>query len=56
MDDYHIKKTEKLWELVKEGAQGASKAASTNAEITEIAREFPQRKTQSHHAFLRSIT
>lgn len=47
MDNYHIKKTEKLWELVKEGAQRASKAASTKAEITEIASEFLQGKTAS---------
>jgi hypothetical protein len=47
MDNYHIKKTEKLWELVKEGAQRASKTASTKAEITEIASEFLQGKTAS---------
>jgi hypothetical protein len=47
MDNYHINKTEKLWELVKEGAQRASKTASTKAEITEIASEFLQGKTAS---------
>lgn len=47
MDNYHIKKAEKLWELVKEGAQRASKTASTKAEITEIASEFLQGKTAS---------
>ncbi|MXI49847.1 DUF2188 domain-containing protein [Pseudomonas moraviensis] len=47
MDYYHIKKTETLWELVKEGAQRASRTASTKAEITEIASEFLQGKTAS---------
>ncbi|WP_080770613.1 DUF2188 domain-containing protein [Pseudomonas fluorescens] len=47
MDNYHIKKKEKLWELVKEGAQRASKTASTKAEITGIASEFLRGKTAS---------
>ena len=47
MDNYHIKKAEQLWELVKEGAQRASKTASTKAEITELASEFLQGKTAS---------
>lgn len=47
MDNYHITKKENAWELVKEGAQRASKTASTKAEITEIASEFPQGKTAS---------
>lgn len=47
MDNYHIKKSEKLWELVKERAQRASKSASTKAEITEMASEFLQGKTAS---------
>ncbi|WP_323164894.1 DUF2188 domain-containing protein [Pseudomonas atacamensis] len=47
MDNYHIKKAENLWELIKEGAQRASKTASTKAEITEIASEFLQGKKAS---------
>jgi hypothetical protein len=47
MDNYHIRKTEKFWELVKEGAQRASKTASTKAEITAIASEFLEGKTAS---------
>ena len=47
MDTYHITKTEKLWELVKEGAQRASKTATTKAEITSIASDFLQDKTAS---------
>ncbi|QXI20125.1 DUF2188 domain-containing protein [Pseudomonas iranensis] len=47
MDNYHIKKAEDLWELIKEGAQRASKTASTKAEITEIASEFLQGKKAS---------
>ncbi|WP_426619599.1 DUF2188 domain-containing protein [Pseudomonas rustica] len=47
MDNYHITKKENAWELVKEGAQRASKTASTKAEITEIASEFLQGKTAS---------
>lgn len=47
MDTYHITKTEKLWELVKEGAQRASKTATTKAEITAIASDFLKDKTAS---------
>ena len=47
MDNYHITKKESAWELVKEGAQRASKTAPTKAEITEIASEFLQGKTAS---------
>ncbi|MBV4484618.1 DUF2188 domain-containing protein [Pseudomonas sp. SWRI153] len=47
MDNYHIKKNQQRWELVKEGAQRASKAAATKAEITQIASEFLQGKTAS---------
>lgn len=47
MDNYHIKKAEELWELIKEGAQRASKSASTKAEITKMASEFLQGKTAS---------
>jgi hypothetical protein len=47
MDNYHIKKAEKLWELIKEGAQRASKSATTKAEITKMASEFLQGKTAS---------
>lgn len=47
MDNYHITKKENTWELVKEGAQRASKTATTKAEITEIASEFLKGKTAS---------
>jgi len=47
MDNYHIKKAEKSWELVKEGAQRASKTADTKAQMIEIAGEFLQGKTAS---------
>lgn len=47
MDNYHITKSDKLWALVKEGAQRASKTADTKAEITAIASEFLQGKTAS---------
>lgn len=47
MDNYHITKTDKLWALTKEGAQRASKTASTKAEITALAGEFLQSKTAS---------
>jgi hypothetical protein len=47
MDNYHITKSEKLWTLVKEGAQRASKTAATKAEITALASEFLQGKTAS---------
>jgi hypothetical protein len=47
MDSYHINKNEQRWELVKEGAQRASKTAATKAEITQIASEFLHDKTAS---------
>jgi hypothetical protein len=47
MDNYHIKKAEKSWELVKEGAQRASKTADTKAQMIDIAGEFLQGKTAS---------
>lgn len=47
MDNYHIKKAEKLWALVREGAQRASKTASTKAEVIEMASEFLLGKTAS---------
>lgn len=47
MDNDHITKTDKLWALTKEGAQRASKTASTKAEITALAGEFLQGKTAS---------
>lgn len=47
MENCHITKKENAWELVKEGAQRASKTASTKAEVTEIASEFLQGKTVS---------
>lgn len=47
MDNFHITKNDKLWALTKEGAQRASKTASTKAEITALAGEFLQGKTAS---------
>lgn len=47
MDNYHITKKENAWELVKEGAQRASKTVPTKAEIIETASEFLQGKTAS---------
>lgn len=47
MDNYHITKSEKLWTLIKEGAQRASKTAATKAEITSIAADFLKDKTAS---------
>lgn len=47
MDNYHITKSDELWTLVKEGAQRASKSASTKSEIISIASEFLQGKTAS---------
>ena len=44
MDNSHITKNDKLWALTKEGAQRASKTASTKAEITALAGEFLQGK------------
>lgn len=45
MDNYHINKNQQRWELVKEGAQRASKTAATKAEITQIASDYLQDKT-----------
>ncbi|WP_285410180.1 DUF2188 domain-containing protein [Pseudomonas sp. FR229a] len=47
MDNYHINKNQQHWELVKEGAQRASKTAETKAEITQIASDYLQGKTAS---------
>jgi len=47
MDNYHIKKAEKSWVLVKEGGQDVSKSASTKAEIIAMASQFLQGKTAS---------
>lgn len=47
MDNYHISKNQQRWELVKEGAQRASKTAATKAEITQIASDYLQDKTAS---------
>jgi len=41
MDNYHITKTDKGWALTKQGADRASKTASTKAEITMLATTFP---------------
>lgn len=47
MDNYHITKTDKGWALTKQGAERASKTATTKAEITKLAAEFLDGKTAS---------
>lgn len=47
MDNYHITKKDNVWSLEKEGAQRASKTASTKAEIIALARDFFEGKTAS---------
>ncbi|MBW1245494.1 DUF2188 domain-containing protein [Pseudomonas tolaasii] len=47
MDNYHITKNDKGWKLNKQGADSASKTASTKAEITALASEFLEGKRAS---------
>lgn len=47
VENYHVNKTEGGWELIKEGAQRASKTASTKAEMVSLAGEFLAGKTAS---------
>lgn len=47
MDDFHITPTENGWALKKQGAERASKTASTKAEIVKLASEFLEGKTAS---------
>jgi hypothetical protein len=47
MDNYHITKSDAGWALKKQGAQRASKTASTKAEIMTLAGEFLSGKTAS---------
>jgi hypothetical protein len=47
MDNYHVNKTDSGWELIKEGAQRASKTASTKTEMLKVATEFLNNKTAS---------
>ena len=47
MDNYHITKSDNGWELKKEGAERASKTASTKTEIVKVAVEFLDGKTAS---------
>lgn len=47
MDNYHITKTGTGRALTKQGAERASKTASTKAEITKLATEFLDGKTAS---------
>lgn len=47
MDNYHITKTDKGWALTKQGAERASKTATTKAEISALASEFLKTKTAS---------
>ena len=47
MDNYHITPTEKGWALKKQGAERASKTATTKVEIIKLATEFLDGKTAS---------
>ena len=47
MDNYHITKKDKGWALTKQGAERASKTATTKAEIIKLASEFLANKTAS---------
>lgn len=47
MDDFHITPTENGWALKKQGAERASKTATTKAEIIKLASEFLDGKTAS---------
>lgn len=47
MENYHITKTENGLALTRQGAQRASKTATTEAEITALAREFLDGKPAS---------
>ena len=47
MDSYHITTTTNGWELKKEGAARASKAAKTKAEIVAVATQFLEGRTAS---------
>jgi len=47
MDNYHITKSGDGWALTRQGAERASKTASTKAEIMTIAGDFLAGKTAS---------
>lgn len=47
MDNYHITPTKNGWALKKQGAERASKTATTKAEIITLATEFLDGKTAS---------
>ena len=47
MENYHITTTTGGWELKKQGATRASKAARTKAEIVALATDFLDGKTAS---------
>jgi len=47
MDNYHITPTENGWALNKQGAERASKTATTKVEIIKLATEFLDGKTAS---------
>lgn len=47
VDNYHITKSESGWALTKQGAQRASKTATTKAEIMMLAGEFLSDKKAS---------
>ena len=47
MDNYHITPTENGWALKKQGAERASKTATTKAEIIKLVSEFLDGKTAS---------
>ena len=47
MDNYHITPTENGWAFKKQGAERASKTATTKVEIIKLATEFLDGKTAS---------
>ncbi|VVM37817.1 hypothetical protein PS645_00113 [Pseudomonas fluorescens] len=47
MDNYHITKTDTGWSLKKQGADRASKTASTKKELIALAGDFFNGKTAS---------
>ena len=47
MDNYHINATDNGWELRKQGATRASKAAATKDEMPQVTATFLEGKTAS---------
>ncbi len=47
MDNYHITKSGEKWRLKKQGAERASKTASTKQELVDKTREFMKTRSGS---------